>query len=159
MTSRGTPETRDPRQPFSAEERARHRWADAIELLRLGTAGNLADTDADGLTDADELAAGADPRVADTDAQAVIDGTTGWPADLDGDGDPDLIAGGGPDAYWMEGYGTCASRDEDADGLTNGEELLVFACDPLDPDTDGGGTDDGIEVLVTGTDPRDPSDD
>ncbi|MCB9684215.1 MAG: VCBS repeat-containing protein [Alphaproteobacteria bacterium] len=91
--------------------------------------------------------------------QQVVAGATAWPADLDGDGDPDLIAGGGSDAYWVEGYGTCASRDTDADGLTNGEELLVFACDPLDPDTDGGGTDDGIEVLVTGTDPRDPSDD
>jgi parallel beta-helix repeat protein len=37
-------------------------------------------------------------------------------------------------------------QDADKDGLTNGEEILEYSSDPLDPDTDHDGMDDGYEV-------------
>jgi len=49
------------------------------------------------------------------------------------------------------------NRDTDGDGLTDGEEVLIYGTDPLDPDTDGDGTDDGEEVDA-GTDPTDETD-
>ncbi len=82
------------------------------------------------------------------------------PADLDGDGDPELIVGeGGWDqwSYW-DGHGTCVWTDTDRDGLEDGEELQLEGTDPLVADTDGGGASDGHEVRV-GTDPLDPTDD
>ncbi|MEM9557540.1 MAG: carboxypeptidase regulatory-like domain-containing protein [Acidobacteriota bacterium] len=51
-----------------------------------------------------------------------------------------------------------ARPDDDRDGLTNFDEVLL-GTDPADPDTDGGGAPDGQEVLVDGTDPLDPADD
>jgi hypothetical protein len=53
--------------------------------------------------------------------------------------------------------------DEDADGLSNAQELVLHSnsvevvADPTNSDTDGDGTDDGTEVLQ-GSDPADPSD-
>ena len=63
------------------------------------------DTDGDGITDADEAAAGTDPALADTDADGINDadeatnGTDALNADTDGDGYPDgaeLSAGSSP---------------------------------------------------------------
>lgn len=48
--------------------------------------------------------------------------------------------------------------DTDGDGLTDGEEVLIYGTDPLNADTDGGGVPDGDEVGL-GTDPLDPLDD
>lgn len=59
--------------------------------------------------------------------------------DTDGDGLPDVC-----------------DPDDDNDGLTDAEELIL-GTDPLDPDTDGDGVNDGVEVLA-GTDPLDPLD-
>lgn len=47
-------------------------------------------------------------------------------------------------------------EDADADGLNNGDELLVYGTDPLLPDTDTDGSSDGEEVAA-GTDPTDPA--
>ena len=47
------------------------------------------------------------------------------------------------------------SRDDDGDGLTNGDEDLLYGSDPNDKDTDDDGLEDGDEVNVYGTDPAD----
>jgi len=110
---------------------------DAEELLLFGTDVADADTDADGLTDGDEVVTyGSDPLVTDLDT--------------DGDGllDPvEVLLGTDP-----------TLPDTDGDGLTDGDEVLVYDTDPLLGDTDGGGAADGDEVAA-GTDPLDPSDD
>jgi hypothetical protein len=68
-------------------------------------------------------------------------------------GDPD------PDA---DGLGDCAEAghgtdpvvaDTDADGLSDGAEVVTHATDPLDPDSDDDGLTDGAEVTVHGTNP------
>ncbi len=45
--------------------------------------------------------------------------------------------------------------DDDGDGLTNYEEIVIYGTNPTVPDTDGDGFLDGYEVL-TGTSPLDP---
>jgi len=96
--------------------------------------------------------------------------------DLDSDGD------GLPDWYEVQIGTDPAHADTDRDGLSDGDEVMIYGTDPLNPDsdfdmlsdgaevnkygtdplnpdTDGGGVSDGHEVLVDGTDPLDPSDD
>jgi len=48
--------------------------------------------------------------------------------------------------------------DSDGDGLSDYEETNTHGTDPFDPDTDDGGVDDGTEVRRT-TDPLFPDDD
>jgi len=43
--------------------------------------------------------------------------------------------------------------DSDDDGLSDGDEVLVYGTDPLDEDCDNDGLEDGDEVLTHGTDP------
>lgn len=45
--------------------------------------------------------------------------------------------------------------DTDGDGLSDGEEVLVWSTDPLSPDTDGDGYDDKVEITA-GYDPLGP---
>lgn len=45
------------------------------------------------------------------------------------------------------------NADTDGDGLSDGDEVLVWGTDPLRRDTDGDGLSDGQEVNDTGTDP------
>lgn len=124
---------------------------DAGGLAALGLpAAATADTDVDGLTTADERAAGTDPTVADSDGDGLVDGvevnlgTSPLDSDTDGDG---LSDGGEVD------LGTNpALADTDGDGLTDGNEVRR-RTDPLDLDTDGDGVEDGEEVEL-GTDPR-----
>lgn len=88
-----------------------------------------ADTDGDGITDEDEIAAGTDPDKADTDGDGLSDSaevTAGTDA---------LVA------------------DTDGDTLADGAEAGAGA-DPLVADTDGDGYLDGWEVSA-GTDPAD----
>lgn len=56
------------------------------------------------------------------------------------------------------GGGSNASGDDDADGLTNGEEATL-GTNPNLGDTDGDGSDDWEEVRVEGTNPKDPDTD
>ena len=79
--------------------------------------------------------------------------------DSDGDGIPDgwMIVHFGH-AAGMAGDLSRADDDPDGDGLTNLQEYLS-GTDPLNPDTDGDGLSDGDEVLVYGTDPLNPDTD
>lgn len=92
-------------------------------------------------------------------------------ADLDGDGDSDVLAVSGFDdeVAWYEqrnvadprladsdGDGTTDDlEDADADGLDNLSEQTI-GTHALDPDSDGDGFKDGVEVLA-GSDPLDPA--
>ena len=99
---------------------------------------------------------------------------SGGELDSDGDGlsdayeiqigtnpfDPDTDKDGLTDGEEVLIYGTDPlNPDSDWDGLSDGAEVLIYGTDPLNPDTDGGGVMDGHEVIEDGTNPLDPSDD
>ncbi|WP_367175679.1 VWA domain-containing protein [Haloarcula rubripromontorii] len=94
------------------------------------TASN--DTDGDGLPDAyEQNVTKTDPRVADSDGDAVIDGAE--------DRDNDTLP-----AYREYRLGTDPhSNDTDGDGLTDDIESRLQGVDPTDPDTDDDGVQDG----------------
>jgi hypothetical protein len=94
------------------------------------------DSDADGLSDADETAVyGTDPGSADSDLDGVTDG-----AELAAGTNP-LVADGP------------AAADTDGDGLLDADET-TFGTDPGIADSDADGWLDGAEVSI-GTDPLD----
>ena len=128
--------------PLSAEDAADpDRDGDGLpladELFLHGTDPDLRDTDGDGVSDGDEVAAGTDPLVRDTDGDGFPDGTDVNPlaadawTDTDGDGFPD---------DWKDGwFGTnataAASGDANADGVSNIASLLI-GLNPVAPPTD-----------------------
>ncbi len=89
------------------------------------------DSDADGLTDTEEIELGTDPNNADTDGDGLSDGE-----EVEGSSDP-------------------LQADTDGDGLSDGEEAAANT-DPNSADTDGDGADDGLEIDLE-TDPTDAS--
>jgi hypothetical protein len=100
-----------------------------------------ADSDDDGLSDAEEKAAGTHPLLADTDGDGLSDRqeihlsqTSPLRVDTDDNGREDSI------------------EDPDGDGLTNAQEILEFSTNPLVADTDGDGFNDAFE-LSSGFDP------
>lgn len=101
-------------------------------ILLAGAAGEDADADADGLSDARELTLGALPFLPDSDDDGLNDGDE---ADFYG---TDLVV-----------------ADTDDDGLADGEEVLTHATNPLIADTDGDDVEDAREIAVA-TDPLDP---
>jgi len=97
----------------------------AAYFFTLGAGPDL-DSDADGLTDADETAIHhTNPLNPDTDADGLTDGTEVNISHTDP-----------------------LNPDTDADGLTDGEEVGTYHTDPLDPDTDGDLLTDGEEVDI-----------
>lgn len=146
-----------------------------------------ADSDGDGLSDADELALGTDPFNSDTDADGLDDGTevalaAGGPcpsplnADSDGDGlsdgnetgrgsnpcnadsDGDGLSDGAEAA--LAGAGTCPNlltADSDNDGLSDGAEANA-GLNPCVADTDGDGLSDALEIAF-GTNGNNPDTD
>lgn len=99
-----------------------------------GGSSEFQDSDADGLTDAEESTLGTDPRKADTDG----DGLDDFEEVRIEDTDP-------------------KDADSDNDGLSDGREVNDEFTDPNRPDTDGDGLTDGDEVAA-GTDPDDKCD-
>ncbi|HUR26053.1 MAG TPA: hypothetical protein VM327_08595 [Candidatus Thermoplasmatota archaeon] len=89
------------------------------------------DSDADGLSDGDELhARHTDMAIPDTDADALLDGEE------------------------VRSYGTNPLvADTDTDGLKDGAEVTAHHTSPTVADTDGDGLLDGAEVNTYGTDP------
>jgi hypothetical protein len=118
--------------------------ADLLEY-RLGTDPTSPDSDADALTDGDEVGTHrTNPTSPDTDADGLSDGeevATGGSdpllADTDGDGLPDgweRALGLSPRQADSDGDGTAdAEADSDGDGTTNAEEL-DRGTDPAEPD-------------------------
>ncbi|WP_277552897.1 helix-turn-helix transcriptional regulator [Halobaculum limi] len=135
-----------------------------------------ADPDRDGATNRQEVRAGTDFSVNDTDGDDLLDGleldtydTNPLVADTDGDGlddgreilqthtDPtatDTDRDDLSDRREVETTGTNPLRlDTDGDGLQDGREVRVHGTDPTDIDTDGDGLVDGREVTVHDTNP------
>ena len=110
---------------------------DEWEWRNFGTLGRdgTGDLDGDGVSDADECAAGTDSASADTDGDGMPDG---W--ELENGLDPLDPSD--------------AALDTDGDGLTTLEEMRA-GTDFRNPDTDGDGMPDGWE-LANGTDPLAP---
>jgi hypothetical protein len=126
-------------------------WFDKVTLTDIellvpdiltNSCGVIDDTDSDGLTNDEEVAAGTDPQNPDSDGDGLSDGeeATAISDPLD-PCDPDLTVG------------VC---DQDSDGLTNDEEV-VTGTDPQNPDSDGDGLSDGEEATVI-SGPLDPCD-
>jgi hypothetical protein len=131
-------------------------WGDGDEVT-YGTDPTLGDTDADGLTDAQELylAEGSvsfdpillNPLSNDTDNDGLLDGEELVLVNVTTITYPFTGL-----TRWLR-YGSCPVRnDTDSDGLLDGEEL-EYLCDPTDVDTDGDGLNDYAEVYVSCTNP------
>jgi len=145
-TTPGTGDETDPTDPDSDNDGL----SDGEEVLNVGSDPNDEDTDDGGVPDGVEVDQGTDPLDPTDDV---------GPFDSDGDGLPDtqeLVLGTDP-----------FDPDTDDDGLSDGDEVLVYETDPLVPDSDGDGLLDGEEidgpdgVRSTGdeTDPNNPDTD
>lgn len=118
-----------------------------LQEYQLSTDATNPDTDADGLTDGDEVAGAAsrpatDPTHPDTDLDGASDfvetNTNTYVSPTDTGSDPTVV-------------------DSDSDGLNDGDELDNGA-NPLVEDTDADGAGDWYEVNASYTDPANPGD-
>lgn len=120
------------------------------------TAGGAPDRDRDGLSDADEIKAGLNPALSDTDGDGKKDGAEGLEADRDHDGIIDALESalddsdldGVPDEFDAEN--TNPDNDSDGDRYGNGLEKAE-GTDPLDAgsmpaDRDKDGIPDNIDA-------------
>ena len=134
-----------------------NRWEERYGLNPADPSDAALDLDGDGLTNLEEYIAGSDPTLADTDEDGLSDAeevnTTGTnPAEADTDGD------GLTDGAEVQEYGTDPlAVDSDGDSLSDGEEVIEYGTDPNDVDTDGDGLPDGWEVNNQ-LDPLNPGD-
>ncbi len=137
--------------------------------------GGSDDPDRDGLSNAAEKETGSDPNNADTDADGLSDGdevnqyqTNPLKADSDGDGlfdgtevkrfetDPlrtDTDGDGLNDGNEFRYKSNPLRVDTDKDGLNDGDEVNQFKTDPAKADTDGDDLNDGYEANTSKTDP------
>ena len=117
-----------------------------------------ADSDGDGLTDADEAyTRGTNPEDADTDDDGLTDGAEVnqyQTNPLDADTDDDGLS----DGTEVDKNTNPLDADTDDDGLNDGDEI-TFGSDPLDADTDDDQLSDGDEVHTYGTSPTDADSD
>lgn len=117
------------------------------------------DPDLDGLTNAQEAAAGTDRLLADTDFDGLLDGdepskkTSALDPDSDDGGTIDGIeVASGTDPLVAKDDVPIPDVDADVDGLADAVEMAL-ATDPANPDTDGDGLTDGAEATVHRTSP------
>lgn len=113
------------------------------------------DPDADTLNNTAEFAKGTDPSKADTDGDGLKDAEDAFPLDpkRPNSGDPggnttDSDRDGLPDGYERETYGNLTANsgsDTDGDGLNTTEERAE-GTSPLNADTDGDGVQDGDDA-------------
>lgn len=117
------------------------------------TLPELADSDLDGLNDGAETATS--PLQPDSDGDGIYDGADAAPADP-ANGRADADGNGLPDGLdWL--LAQPGQRDSDGDGLSDFFELASSLTNPLSADTDGDGRPDGWEI-ANGRDPNDPAD-
>jgi hypothetical protein len=134
---------------------------DSEEIFMYETNPNLDDTDLDGLFDGEEINIyNTDPLDEDSDYDGLLDGAEVHiyqTNPLSGDTDLDLI----PDKWEIDNLlnplEDDSSFDPDNDGLINLAEY-ENGTNPHNSDTDGDGWTDGDEVLKYYTDPLDPDD-
>jgi hypothetical protein len=136
--------------------------SDADEVNKYGTNPNVADSDGDGLTDLEEIQSyGTDPLAVDSDGDGLSDadevkGTAGYVTDpLAGDTDGDGMDDGDEIA---NGYDPTDAADGALDDDNDGltnAEELQRGTDPKNPDSDGDGWIDGEDPAPL--DPNDPS--
>jgi len=129
--------------------------SDLDEIQTYRTNPYSSDTDNDFLSDYDEIKTYyTDPLNEDTDEDRCMDGTEISQASdpLDGHSHNCLVF-----IEPTEGneLGSC-QIDTDNDGISNCMEL-IYGTDPNNPDTDGDGYTDGEELLDFGTNPLDPN--
>jgi MYXO-CTERM domain-containing protein len=135
--------------------------SDGQEVLIYGTDPTLQDTDGDGLTDYEEVMLGTDPTNPDSDGDGVSDGIEVRfgldPNDPDNPSDPSLYVDSDNDGLTdaeETGAGTDPNNaDSDGDGLSDGQEILVYGSDPNNTDSDNDGLTDGEEVNTHNTNP------
>lgn len=130
-----------------------------------GIHGSDGDPDNDGLSNLDEFGFGTDPRSYDTDSDGLpdpyevawgLDPTNGTgPDGGDGDKDEDGLCNLEERSWECDPL----NPDTDDDGLTDGEEVHVYATLPTNPDCDADGLNDYLEVRELGTDPMSPDTD
>lgn len=124
--------------------------SDAATLEAVPSAGG-ADTDGDGISDADELA-GYDVVVSRGGTQISTRKVTGDPSKPDSDGD------GLTDAQERTRFTDPRAADTDADGLSDSAEVTTWVSNPTDVDTDNDSSGnpalfDGNELSQYGTSP------
>jgi outer membrane protein OmpA-like peptidoglycan-associated protein len=121
--------------------------------LEVGAVSATADSDSDGILDADELCThGTDPDDSDSDNDGLSDGTEvngANPTDpTDPDSDDDMLPDGTEDADHDgtidPGETNPNDNDQDDDGLNDGLETML-GTDPFDADSDDDGVRDGSE--------------
>ena len=124
-----------------------------VDEITAGTNPNLADTDGDGQNDCIEIGSTiANPL--DSDGDGVIDALESSIVDADGDGvNNELDPVNNDPCVPNPNAGNC---DLDGDGLITAQENAL-GTNPDNSDTDGDGINDGNEVSG-GTDPLDPCD-
>jgi gliding motility-associated-like protein len=124
-----------------------------VDEVIAGTDPNIADTDGDGQNDCLEI--GADPlNPLDTDGDGTIDALESSTTDTDGDGVNNEVDPANTDPCIPNL--TAPNCDSDGDGLTYSEET-ANGTDASNPDTDGDGINDGTEV-ANGSSPINPCD-
>jgi len=121
----------------------------------IGTDPKIADTDGDALTDGDEVNKyRTDPLKPDTDSDALTDGNevNVYRSDpVKADTDSDLLNDGAEVTLHKTDL---LKADTDTDGLTDNDEINKYRTDPLKTDTDGDNLADGDEVLKYHVDPQ-----
>jgi len=93
------------------------------------------DNDNDGLSEEEEFILGTDPFNADTDKDGVNDSEDAFPLNPFESQDFD-----------KDGLGDNVDEDDDNDGLSDEDEVLVYNTDPFNADTDGDLIPDKTEV-------------
>lgn len=85
----------------------------------------------------------------------------GWDGDFSGRSNPFMytFSVGSPMQFTLTAQFSRDTADDDNDGMGNYDELIVYGCDPLQPDSDGDGLRDGAEVQTHGTSPINPDTD
>ncbi|MFK7890917.1 MAG: hypothetical protein AB8B63_08895 [Granulosicoccus sp.] len=122
--------------------------SDADESALYNTDPEDADSDDDGLNDGQEIGLGSNPLDPDSDDDGLDDGQEleSGSNPLDADSDDDGLSDGVESAQGTN----LLDPDSDDDGLDDGQELDL-GSNPLDADSDSDGLSDGVE-LAQGTD-------